>query len=409
MKRVLLGLTGIFRAMAAVPETVAQSSGAQRDDKAVFEEVVVTAQRREQSISDVPVAITVFSSEDMQAQGITNLRDVGQFVPNLNVTNFSAGHPNSVNPFIRGIGIQDHLITTDPGVSVYIDGVYLGRQIGQNWSLANIERVEVLRGPQGTLYGRNSIGGAINLITRKPGAGPNVVTGGFEAGTRKRVNADVFTNYRVSDEFAVSISGALKRRAGIGEFINLDTNTNVGEMSDVSGRLVAHWTPNPDLSVLLTADVADSDGGLNPFTTFHDEAAAINPNAGPFNAGITNADVAANRFDNATGEAELADVSNASEGIALTVDYALSQNLSAKLLASARDSRYEAGLDDDAAEANFAAFPETGSADQVSLELQLSGLYDRWDFITGAFYFDETGKNDGKPMVTMSSPLPPCR
>jgi iron complex outermembrane receptor protein len=121
----------------------------------------------------------------------------------MTVTGFSAGHTSSINVFLRGIGLQDHLITTDPGVGVYIDGVYLGRQVGQNWSLANIERVEVLRGPQGTLYGRNSIGGAINIITRKPGD----ETGGratLTAGSRGRLNGDFYWNTRLSDQFAAS-------------------------------------------------------------------------------------------------------------------------------------------------------------------------------------------------------------
>ena len=89
-------------------------------------------------------------------------------MPNLNITQFSAGHTSSANPFIRGIGLQDHLITTDPGVSVYVDGVYLGRQVGQNWSLSNLERIEVLRGPQGTLFGRNTPAGIVKFDTRKP-------------------------------------------------------------------------------------------------------------------------------------------------------------------------------------------------------------------------------------------------
>jgi iron complex outermembrane receptor protein len=126
------------------------------------------------------------------------LTDIGKFVPNLNVTEFSAGHTSSANPFIRGIGLQDHLITTDPGVGVYVDGIYLGRQVGQNWNLTNIERVEVLRGPQGTLYGRNSIGGAINIITRKPGdeEGGRV---SLTAGSRGRLNGDVYANMRLTD------------------------------------------------------------------------------------------------------------------------------------------------------------------------------------------------------------------
>ena len=159
-KRLLLSAIGLALA-SGLPVNVAFAQEAQ--EASVFEEVIVTATKREQSIYDVPVAVSAFTAATIEKQGITDLTDIGKFVPNLNVTGFSAGHTSSVNAFIRGIGLQDHLITTDPGVGVYIDGVYLGRQVGQNWSLANIERVEVLRGPQGTLYGRNSIGGAINI------------------------------------------------------------------------------------------------------------------------------------------------------------------------------------------------------------------------------------------------------
>ena len=161
---------------------------AQQNEESLFEEITVTATKREQNIYEVPIALSAFDGDKLAQQGIVDLVDIGKFVPNLNVTQFSAGHTSSVNPFIRGIGLQDHLITTDPGVSVYVDGVYLGRQVGQNWSLSNIERIEVLRGPQGTLYGRNSIGGAINIITKTPGAEPGAQVG-IEVGSRERTAA----------------------------------------------------------------------------------------------------------------------------------------------------------------------------------------------------------------------------
>ena len=133
-----LSLAGGITGSAALAQDAQEAS--------VFEEVIVTATKREESIYDVPMAISAFSEETIVKQGIVNLTDIGKFVPNMSVTGFSGGQTSSVNVFIRGIGLQDHLITTDPGVGVYIDGVYLGRQVGQNWSLANIERVEVLRG-----------------------------------------------------------------------------------------------------------------------------------------------------------------------------------------------------------------------------------------------------------------------
>ena len=162
MTLVISGMVATLAAGGVAPGTLAQ----ERASNEVFEEVVVTATKRSQSIYEVPLAISAFTGDALHKQGILDLTDIGKFVPNLNVTGFSAGHTSSTNPFIRGIGLQDHLITTDPGVGVYVDGVYLGRQVGQNWSLSNIERVEVLRGPQGTLYGRNSIGGAISTSSR---------------------------------------------------------------------------------------------------------------------------------------------------------------------------------------------------------------------------------------------------
>jgi iron complex outermembrane receptor protein len=152
-------------AFAATAVALGSMPAYAQDDDSIFEEITVTATKREQNIFDVPMAVSAFTEDMIFRQGITDLTDVGKFVPNMTVTGFSAGHVSTINVFLRGIGLQDHLITTDPGVGVYVDGVYLGRQVGQNWSLANIERVEVLRGPQGTLYGRNSIGGAINIIT----------------------------------------------------------------------------------------------------------------------------------------------------------------------------------------------------------------------------------------------------
>ena len=201
----------------AVSFGTSQQVMAQGDDEAdnvMLEEIVVTATKREESIFDVPIAITAFSQAQIERAGITDLVDIGKFVPNLNVTSFGGGHTSSVNAFIRGIGLQDHLITTDPGVGVYVDGVYLGRQVGQNWSLANIERVEVLRGPQGTLYGRNSIGGTINIITRQPGDenGGRVKVYG---GTRGRVYGDAYYNAALAESFAVSATGSWTKRNGV--------------------------------------------------------------------------------------------------------------------------------------------------------------------------------------------------
>jgi iron complex outermembrane receptor protein len=388
-------------ALAVVPSALAQEQ-----DDSVFETVTVTAQKREQSIYDVPVAISAFSPEAMERQGIADLTDIGKFVPNLNITGFSAGHTSSQNPFIRGIGLQDHLITTEPGVGVYVDGVYLGRQVGQNWSLANIERVEVLRGPQGTLYGRNSIGGAINIITRKPGDEPGGRVG-LMAGSRGRLNGDVYADLPLSDEFAMSFSLAYQRRDGLGDFLNIeDPNKEVGEMQDISGRIAMRWKPTDKLSFLLTGDGNDGENGLRPYYTLIDELGAAcraaNPmapaactaaNGAVYNAGYRNSDRAADHYDNNTGQADQIEVTNKAYGVSLTVDYEVSDALSFRLLASDRHSEYESGLDDDSFLDDFLSFPEIGSADQQSVELQATGTAGAFDYVVGLFYYEEEGQN----------------
>ncbi len=390
-----LGLTGISALTGAqANSTAAQQAAAQPG------EMVVTATKREARIYDVPMAISAFSAKNLELAGIGNLVDIGMFVPNLNVTEYSAGHTASVNPFIRGIGLQDHLITTDPGVGVYVDGVYLGRQVGQNWSLSNIERVEVLRGPQGTLYGRNSIGGAINLITRQPGDEQSGrVT--LEAGSRGRFNGDFYLNTRLSEQWALSVNGAHKQRDGLGEFLLLDhPRKEVGELADDSARVALKWTPGERFSLLLVGDGNKGDNGLRPYTTLIDEL----PNGALYRAGFRNADIAADPYDNNTAQADLTAVTNSSHGVALTAEWAISDYLSSKLIYSDRHSEYEAGLDDDGLFENYLAFPEDGEADQTSAEFQLRGIYDRWDFVAGLYYFEEDGANVQDPNVFLGDP-----
>ncbi len=390
-----LGFCGLALAQTDQPQSD-QSQPEQSDGTAnEMEEIVVTATKREAGIYDVPVAISAFTAETIEMSGVTDLVDIGKFVPNLNVTEFSAGHTASVNPFIRGIGLQDHLITTDPGVGVYVDGVYLGRQVGQNWSLSNIERVEVLRGPQGTLYGRNSIGGAINIITRQPGdeEGGRIA---LEAGSRGRLNGDFYTNLKVNEHWALSVNGAYKQRGGVGDFVLLDNpRKEVGELQDNSARVAVKWTPTDQFSLLLVADANEGDNGLRPYTTLIDEL----PNGAVYLAGFRNSDLAADPYDNNTGQADQIGVTNEANGFALTADWFMTETLAGKLILSDRHSEYQAGLDDDSLFENFLSFPEDGEADQTSAELQVNGIYERWDFVAGLYYFKEEGSNLQDPNV----------
>ncbi len=359
-------------------------------EEKLLEEITVTATKREQSIYEVPIAISAFDGDKLAEQGIIDIVDIGKFVPNLNITQFSAGHNSSSNPFIRGIGLQDHLITTDPGVSVYVDGVYLGRQVGQNWSLTNIERVEVLRGPQGTLYGRNSIGGAINIITKDPGSDPGAKVS-IEAGSRDRLNGDFYADVALSETLAFSVTGGFKKRGGIGDFTNVpNASFDVGENEEVFSRIAFKYEPSDSFRLIIAADANDGEGGLRPYDTLIDEITT----GSLFQAGFRNSDQAPNPFDNATAQVDQTVVTNEASGISITADWDWSETFASKIVASQRESEYQAGLDDDSLEANFLAFPEQGDADQTSIEFQLNGDLGSWDFVSGLYYYEEEGSNN---------------
>ncbi|NUP90900.1 MAG: TonB-dependent receptor [Candidatus Sumerlaeia bacterium] len=135
-----------------------------------MDEVVVTAQKREESLQDTPISIVAFTPEDLEQKGITGLTDLRSLVPNVQMT----PHPNGAATTminIRGVGITDDQITQDPSVAVYLDGIYVARSQGLAMDIAELARVEVLRGPQGSLYGRNAKGGAVNFITLPPTLG----------------------------------------------------------------------------------------------------------------------------------------------------------------------------------------------------------------------------------------------
>ncbi len=145
-----------------------KQTAAQRDKATELESITVTARRRSEDIEKVPVAVSAFSSEDLKDLQADNVDGLQGAVPNLNIVQ-GRGSSGSVNIFIRGIGQPDALQTFDPGVGFYVDDVYYSRIQGELFDLFDVDHVEVLRGPQGTLYGKNSTGGAVKIITKNAG------------------------------------------------------------------------------------------------------------------------------------------------------------------------------------------------------------------------------------------------
>ncbi len=171
----LLSMTSALALAAAPQMALAQDAEAdEAEQQSGVASIVVTAQRREESVQDVPIAISAFNQVELERRGIANALEVAQFVPNLvGLNNTGLGTANAY--YLRGIGNTESIATFDPPIGTYIDDIYISRQNANNLSLFDVGRVEVLRGPQGTLFGRNTTGGAINVVMAEPGE----TVGGF--------------------------------------------------------------------------------------------------------------------------------------------------------------------------------------------------------------------------------------
>ncbi|WP_462163752.1 TonB-dependent receptor [Pseudoalteromonas xiamenensis] len=395
------GLTAISAAILTaltMPASVLAADNAEAKNN-VFEKIEVTARKRTESLFETPTAITSISENTIEKANIGNLDDIGKYVPNLNITRYGVGNAAHASVFIRGIGLQDHIITTDPGVGVYVDGVYLGRQMGSNLSLPNIARVEVLRGPQGTLYGRNTLGGAVNVITKQPGD-EDIATVQAKVGSRGRLATDLYANTRLNDELSFSGSVSYKQRDGVGTAINLaNPEKEIGEEQEVSGRVAFKWQPTSDFSLTASFDAVNNESGQSPYTI--EFTAPLDAND-PFNGDfplLTPDMLPSNPDDLATTVAGIESTDFSGWGSAITAQWQLDDNYTAKFITSYRTSDYTGGLDDDAVALNLSEFPEEGGADQYSFELQLNGSFDNMDFVSGLYYFNEDGFTKSGPFV----------
>ena len=205
-----------------------------------IEEIVVTSQRREQNVQNVPIAITAFTAEALQSKDLGQIGALTKFAPNVNLDAGSpfSGDTSVLSASIRGIGQDDFAFNLDPGVGVYLDGVYLARTIGANQSLLDIDRIEILKGPQGTLFGRNTIGGAIAIVTHTPGTEKRFIatatTGSFD-----RRDIALTADMPLSDSFLTTLSFSSQVREGYQKVIPYPSNTEMGTIPYVIDQQTA--------------------------------------------------------------------------------------------------------------------------------------------------------------------------
>ncbi len=242
----LLGLTAIT---AALPTTLLAQ------DASALPEIVVTAQRREANLQSVPVAVSAFDATQLKDRQIVDSQDLQFFVPSLKMTN-NITSPTNLSPSLRGSLQQDaSLIVAESPFGIYVDDVYIGRLNGNNLALNDIERIEVLRGPQGTLYGRNTLQGALKFISRTPGDEP-WFNASFGAGNFEQSMASASAGGALGGDFAGSLSGMYNSKDG--QYFNVKTQQDTDNQRNWAVRSKLRYTGIDKADILLSASYVDS-------------------------------------------------------------------------------------------------------------------------------------------------------
>lgn len=324
----------------------------QRDTRRnVIEEVTVTARRVEESLQDTPVSVAAFSPDDLTNIGASQAGDIAKYTPNLEMRK-QPGSEDNYSLSIRGVAAAESALAIDPTVGIYVDGVYIARMTGLAFDIVDMERIEVLRGPQGTLFGRNTIGGAINVVTQKPRgefAFKQQLSGGDEGYHRVHTTVDL----PAIAGLAAKLSYLNNSRDG--EMFSSITGDDVGASAAEAYRIALTWSPVDSLNADYIYDRLRSDNNGNGHQVSHVRPIYADPN-GQFYGGQYHETAAALSSDerlsqfpitNSDPEESNSDI----DGHALTVEWQATDSLTVKSISSLRE------WDSAARGSDFGAFP----------------------------------------------------
>jgi iron complex outermembrane receptor protein len=411
-----------------------------------LDEVVVTARKRAENLQTTPISITSFSGAALAEQHIDRLDGIASSTPNMTFdtgTTFS-GSTSSAAVYIRGIGQLDFTLTSEPGVGIYLDGVYIGTTIGSVLDLVDIDHVEVLRGPQGTLFGRNTIGGAISVTSKLP---DDKLHGDFKvtSGAYDRIDVSGNLNVPINDTLFADVSAATFNRDGFVDAPNSPVGGKLGDIDRDSFRGALRFVPNDRFEANFAADYSRqrengvpnvligvfpgaslanigaqanpaSPGFISPpaplpppsFVDLHNILATapvgeqggiaglfpgVVPNSVFGEAVIGPGDVIDIDDDNLSNPSAI-DLSSDTDiwGVALTMGYQF-DGFSLKSISSYRDMEAGTGFDTGALAQTIAHLGGRYDVNQFSQEVQLAGVAfaQRLNWLTGFYYFDEDG------------------
>jgi iron complex outermembrane receptor protein len=415
---------GISALSASAPVYVAAqpASGASSG----LEQITVTARRVEESLQDTPIAVTVLSGDALTDRQIFNTTELDQVVPNLQFANNAplAGNNSSSQVFIRGIGQTDPTSTVDPGVGLYIDDIYIGSAVGGTMSLRDIGAVQVLRGPQGTLFGRNTIGGAILVTTVEPG---DELGGTLRGSLGSDSLVDVFgaIDAPFSDSLKSRFSLGVRQQDG---YVTRTDGIDLGDVDTYTATAKLIWTPSDNLSVRFALDYTKSDENGSPLVFSAINETATFPRVASLDAGcpgLTDGAVPPPGLPDEPAVPMIADNRCANDlqargpysnngtfplvskldnsGIGVTVTYDVNDRLAFKSISSYRDLDWKGNRDADNTPLPILHTLYDVDASQWSQELQLTRQTDALTGVMGLYYFQQ----DSNDIVTVELNPPP--
>ncbi|MFI8683272.1 TonB-dependent receptor [Brevundimonas diminuta] len=365
--RLALMTSAFITASLCAAPTLAQQT-AETEQASNVDDVVVTARRREESLKDVPVAVTAVTSERLEQTGAADITTLQAQTPNATVQ-VARGTNSTLTTFIRGVGQQDPLWGFEPGVGLYVDDVYVARPQGAVLDIFDIERLEVLRGPQGTLYGRNTIGGAIKYVTKRLGPDPELTLKGAY-GSYNQV--DLIASGSAPLTETLRIGGAIARYTRDGYGTNLNTGAEHYNKDVTAGRLSVEWTPRDDLFFRLAGDITEDES---------------NARHGYRLKAPTTDDV----YDTRAGIGD--DGYVRTRGLSLTGEWNVNDTVTLKSVTAWRDGDTKGdGIDFDGLPQPILDIPGYYADSQFTQEFQLLFQGERWQGVAGVFYMDASAE-----------------
>jgi iron complex outermembrane receptor protein len=377
------GTFGVARAQeATAPEPVASS------DNSNIEKVVVTARRREETLQDVPVSVTAYSADQLSKQGIPDVVALATTLPNTSLKASRATN-STLTAFIRGVGQADPVAGFESGVGIYIDDVYLARPQAAVADIYDVERIEVLRGPQGTLYGRNTIGGAIKYVTRKlaPQTDVRLKATVGDYGQKEGV---VTASTPLADTVRIGGTFARFKRDGFGT--NLTTGKGNYDKDVTAARVSAEFTPTQDLFIRVAADETKDDSDPK--------------NGHRLMVGRTSgAPILSNVFDT---QAEMVtsmghDQEVNAHGVSALLEYNATPDVTFKSITSTRQDKSWAPIDFDALPVVDMEVPALYKNRQFSQEFNVTYTGAQLQGVAGVYYMDATAFNMFDTILALGS------